>query len=158
MLINFIKTEVFKENREKKYNRDLWIGIAGTVRNKVTTIDVSKEYENRFTLEHFLKLSMDKMQSSNPKKDEDFMLMTWVAYHALYKNADLLNEINIRPWRNKKTIQAKSPSNIFRAASISDVLIKYIQRELKKGIPGKRNIRKSFTSKKNQSTLDKDRN
>ena len=63
---------------------------------------------------------MDKMQSSDPKKDEDFMLMTGVAYHALYKSADLLDEINIRPWENKKTIKAKSPSNIFRAASISD--------------------------------------
>ena len=55
---------------------------------------------------------MDKIQSSDPKKDEDFMLMTGVAYHALCKSADLLDEINIRPWENKKTIKVKSPSNI----------------------------------------------
>ena len=49
------------------------------------------------------------------------MMMIGVSYHVLCKSADLLHEINIRPWDNKKTIKAKSPSNIFRAASISDV-------------------------------------
>ena len=101
---------------------------------------------------------MDKMQSSDPKKDEDFMLMTGVAYHALCKSADLLDEINIRPWENKKTIKAKSPSNIFRAASISDVFDQVYTGEIKKrGIPDERNIRKSFTSKQNQPIMRKAR-
>ena len=77
---------------------------------------------------------MDKMQSSDPKKDEDFMLMTGVAYHVLCKSADLLDEINIRPWENKKTIKAKSPSNIFRAASISDVFDQVYIGEINKRI------------------------
>ena len=51
------------------------------------------------------KLSMDKMQSSGPKKDEDFMLMTGVTYHVLCKRAYLLDEINIRPWENKKQLK-----------------------------------------------------
>ena len=64
----------------------LWIGIAGKARNKVTTIDGLKEYADRFDFEHFFKFSkskllMDKIQSSDSKKDEDFMLMTGVAYH-----------------------------------------------------------------------------
>ena len=42
--INFIRAEVFKENGEKKYDRDLWIGIAGKARNKFTIIDVLKQY------------------------------------------------------------------------------------------------------------------
>ena len=161
--INFIRAEVFKENGEKKYDRDLWIGIAGKARNKVTTIDGFKEYAERFDLEHFFKFSkskllMDKMRSSDPKKDEDFMLMTGVAYHALCKSADLLDEINIRPWENKKTIKVKSPSNIFRAASISDVFDKVHTGEIKKrGIPDERNIRKSFTSKQNQPIMRKAR-
>ena len=101
---------------------------------------------------------MDKMQSSDPKKDEDFMLMTGVAYHVLCKSADLLDEINIRPWENKKTIKAKSPSNIFRAASISDVFDQVYTGEIKKrGIPDERNIRKSFTSKQNQPIMRKAR-
>ena len=99
---------------------------------------------------------MDKMQSSDPKKDEDFMLMTGLAYHALCKSAELLDEINIRPWENKKTIRAKSPSNIFRAASISDVFDQVYTGEIKKrGRPDERNIRKSFTSKQNQPILRK---
>ena len=54
-----------------------------------------------------LKLLMDKMQPSDPKKDEDFMLLTGVSYHALCKSADLLDEINIRPWENKNNNQGK---------------------------------------------------
>ena len=159
--INFIRAEVFKENGEKKYDRDLWIGVAGKSRDKVTTINGFKEYADRFDLEHFFKFSkskllMDKMQSSDPKKDEDFMLMTGVAYNVLCKSADLLDEINIRPWENKKTIKAKSPSNIFRAASISDVFDQIYTGEIKKrGIPDERNIRKSFTSKQNQPIMRK---
>ena len=116
-------------------------------------MDGFKEYADRFDLEHFFKFSkskllMDKMQSSDPNKDEDFMLMTGVAYHVLCKSADLLDEINIRPWENKKTIKAKSPSNIFRAASISDIFDQVYTGEIKKrGMPDERNIRKSFTSK-----------
>ena len=40
---------------------------------------------------------------------------------ATRKSADLLDEINIKLQENKKTIKAKSPSNIFRAASISNI-------------------------------------
>ena len=161
--INFIRAEVFNENGEKKYDRDLWIGVAGKARDKVTTMDGFKEYADRFDLEHFFKFSkskllMDKMQSSDPKKDEDFMLMTGVAYHVLCKSTDLLDEINTRPWENKKTIKAKSPSNIFRAASISDVFDQVYTGEIKKrGIPDERNIRKSFTSKQNKPIMRKAR-
>ena len=134
----------------RKYDRDLWIGVAGKARDKVTAIDGFKGYTDRFDLEHFFKFSkskllMDKMKSSDPKKDEDFMLMTGVAYHALYKSADLLDEINIRPWENKKTIKTKSPSNILRAASISNVFDQvYTWKMKKRGVPDERNIRKSF--------------
>ena len=52
--INFLRAEVFKENGDKKYNRDLWIGVVGKARDKVTTIDAFKEYDDRFDFEHFL--------------------------------------------------------------------------------------------------------
>ena len=80
--------------------------------------------------------------------------MSGVAYHALCKSADLLDEINIRHSKNKKTTKAKSPSNIFRAASISDIFDQVYTGEIKKkGIPDERNIRKSFTSKQNQPIM-----
>ena len=101
---------------------------------------------------------MYKMRASDPKKDEDLMWITGVAYHALCKSADLLDEINIRPWENKKTIKVKSPSNIFRTASISDVFDQVYTGEIKKrGIPDERNIRKSFTSKQNKPIMRKAR-
>ena len=98
--INFIRAEFFKKNGEKKYNRDLLIEIAVKVRNKVTTDDF-KKCAYRLDLKHFfkfskLKLLMDTMKFSNSKKDEDFILMTGVFYYALWKSADLLDEINIK--------------------------------------------------------------
>ena len=64
----------------------------------------------------------------------------------------------VRPWENKKTIKAKSPSNIFRAVSVSDVFDQIYTGEIKKrGIPDDRNIRKSFTSKQNQPIMSKAR-
>ena len=53
ILINFIRAEVFKENGEKKYDRDLWIGVAGKARDKVTTMNGFKEYADRFDFERF---------------------------------------------------------------------------------------------------------
>ena len=52
--------------------------------------------------------------------------------NALCKSADLLDKINIRPWENKKTIKAKSPSNIFRAAPISQISDQVYTGEIKK--------------------------
>ena len=85
-----------------------------------------KEYANRFDLEHFLKffkskLLVDKMQSFDPKKDENYILITRIAYHTLCKSADLLNKLNINTRRNAKPIKTKSSSNIFKPLSISDV-------------------------------------
>ena len=93
---------------------------------------------------------MDKIQSSNQKKDEDFMLMTGIAHHAWCKSADLLYEIDIKRWENQKIIKAKSPSNIFRGVSISDIFDQVYTEEIKKrGLADERNISKSFTSKQN---------
>ena len=149
----------FSMRMVKKYDRDLWIGVAGKVRDKVTTMNGFKGYADRCNLKHFFKFSkskllMDKMQSSDLKQNEDFMLMTGVSYHALCKSAGLLNQINIRAWESKKAIKVKSPSNIFRAASISDIFDQVYTGEIKKkGIPDERNIRKSFTSKQNQPIM-----
>ena len=146
--INFIGAAIFKENGEKKYDRNLWTGVAGKSRDKVTTMNGFKEYVDRFYLEHFFKFSKsklftDKMQSSDPKKDENYMLITGIAYHALCKSAALLNEINIRTWENKKTITTKSSSNILRSASMSDVFDQVYTGEIKKSdILYERNIKK----------------
>jgi hypothetical protein len=161
--INFVRVEIFKENGERKYDRDLWIGISGKARAKVSMKDAYYEYKDRFNLEHYFKFSkskflMDKLQSSDPKKDEDFMMFGAISYHVLCKSADLLDNIQIRPWENKKKMNVKSPSNTFRAASVRGVFDEVYQDDIKqRGVPDKRNIRKSFKSKANQPILKKAR-
>jgi hypothetical protein len=161
--INFVRVEVFKETGERKYDRDLWIGVSGKARGKVTMKAAYYEYKDRFDIEHYFKFSkskllMDKFQSSDPKKDEDFMLFGAISYHVLCKAADLLDDIQVRPWENKKKMNVKSPSNIFRAASISGVFDEVYQSDIKRrGVPDERNIRKSFESKANQPIMKKAR-
>lgn len=161
--INFVRVEIFKENGEKKYDRDLWIGVSGKARDKVTIRCAYYEYKGRFDLEHFFKFSkskllMDKFQSSDPKRDEDFMMFASISYHILCKSSELLNDIQIRKWENKERINLKSPSSIFRAASASGVFDEVYLSDIKKrGVPDKRNIRKSFVSKPNQPIMRKAR-
>ena len=99
---------------------------------------------------------MDKFQSSDPARDEDFMMFSAIAYHILCKCSDLLKEYQIRPWKNKKRLNLKSPSNIYRAASYSGIFDNIYQHDLKKrGIPDKRNIRKIFAKKENKPIMRK---
>lgn len=161
--MNFVKVEIFKENGEKKYNRDLWIIVLGEARAKVTLKDVYYEYKDRFDIEHLLKfgkskLLMDKFQSSDPKRDEDFMMFGAISYHILCKASELLDDVQTRPWENKKTLNTKSPSSIFRAASTSDIFDEVYQSDIKqRGIPNEKNIRKSFVSKANKPIMRKAR-
>ena len=91
-------------------------------------------------------------------KNEDCMLMAGVAYHVLCKSDDLLDDINIRTYENKKTIKANLPSNIFSSASISDIFDQvYIGHIKIRCIPDERNIKKSFISRKNQLIIHKSR-
>ena len=80
--------------------------------------DAYYEYKDRFDLEHYFrsirsksKLLMDKCQSSDPKKDDDFML--WfgaISYHILcLVSADLLDDIQIRhlgKYRSKMSVKS----------------------------------------------------
>lgn len=59
---------------------------------------------------------------------------------------------------NKKKMNVKSLSNIFRAASIRGVFDEVYQSDIKRrGIPDERNVRKSFESKANQPIMKKAR-
>ena len=159
--VNFVKVEILKESGERKYDRDLWIEVVGKKKDEISPRDVYLHYKSRFDIEHFLKfgkskLLMDKFQSSDPARDEDFMMFGAIAYHILCKCSDLLEEYQIRPWENKEKLNLKSPSNIYRAASYSGIFDNIYQDDLKKrGIPDERNIRKSFAKKENKPIMRK---
>ena len=159
--VNFVKVEILKENDQRKYDRNLWIEVVGKKKDELSPRDVYLHYKNRFDIEHFLKfgkskLLMDKFQSSDPERDEDFMMFGAIAYHILCKCSDILKEYQIRPWENKEGLNLKSPSNIYRAASYSGMFDNIYQDDLKKlGIPDERNIRKSFAKKENKPIMRK---
>ena len=128
--------------------------MVGKKKDEISPKDVYLHYKSRFDIEHFLKfgkskLLMDKFQSSDAARDEDFMMFSAIAYHILCKCSDLLKGYQIRPWENKKRLNLKSPSNIYRAASYSGIFDNIYQHDLKKrGIPDKRNIKKNLCQKR----------
>jgi hypothetical protein len=159
--INFVKVEILKENGERKYDRDLWIEVIGKKKADISPINVYLYYKGRFDVEHLFKfgkskLLMDKFESSDPKRDEDFMMFGAIAYHVLCKCSEILKECQIRPWENKEKVDLKSPSTIYRAASFSGIFDNIYQDDLKKrGIPDERNIRKIFAKKENKPIMRK---
>ena len=128
------KVEILKGNGQRKYDRDLWIEVVGKKKDEISPRDVYLHYKSRFDIEHFLKfgkskLLMDKFRSSNPARDEDFMMFSAISYHILCKCSDLLKEYQIRPWENRERLNLKSPSNIYRAVSSIAVCIDYIYQD-----------------------------
>ena len=88
---------------------------------------------------------MDKLQSTNPNRDEDFMLFGMIAYHVLYRSNDLLQNLQIRKWESEKKVNFKSPWQTYRAAANSSIFDEaYDDNFKKRGIPTDRNIRKRF--------------
>ncbi len=159
--MNFVKVEVFNENGVRKYGRDLWLNIAGDRKDEISLKQAYYYYKNRFDIEHYFKfgkskLLMDKLQSINPNRDEDFMLFGMIAYHILYRSNDLLQNLQIRKWENKKKVNFKSPWQTYRAAANSGIFDKAYNDNLKKrGIPTDKNIRKKFVTIEKQAILRK---
>lgn len=150
--MNFVKVEVYNENGTRKYARDLWLEVVGERRNEISLVQAYLQYKGRFDIEHLFKfgkskLLMDKFQTTNPQKDEDFMLFGIIAYHLLHYSRNLLHNTRLRKWENKRKVNLNSPCQVYRAAAESNLFDRLDSSTLKKrGIPTRKNIRKIFTS------------
>ena len=158
---NFVRVEVYKEDGTKKYNRDLWLEVVGDKKDELSLEDVYLAYKSRFDIEHFFKfgkskLLMDKLQTTDPEKEEDFILFGMIAYHLLYYCKALLNDVTLRKWERKKRGNANSPWRVYRAAANGNIFDLIENMPLKKiGIPTNKNIRKNFTRSNNQPIVRK---
>lgn len=123
---DFVCIEVFKEDGTRKYDRNLWLEVVGDKKEELSLEDIYCAYKQRFNIEHFFKfgkskLLMDKLQTTDPKKEEDFMLFGMIAYHLLYYCKLLLNDDKLRKWDNKKRTNLNSPWRVYRAAANSNI-------------------------------------
>lgn len=161
LAMNFVKVEVLNEDGTRKYNRDLWLNIAGTRKDEILPKEAYYHYKNRFDIEHYFKfgkskLLMNKLQSTNPNRDEDFMLIGMIAYHVLYRSSELLQNLQIRKWENKTKVDFKSPWQTYRAAANSNIFEEACNSNVKKrGVPTDKNIRKNFATSEKQAILRK---
>ena len=162
VLANFLRVQVYNKDGSRKYPKDLWVQIVGKRKDELTPKQAYMEYKDRFNIEFFFKfgkskLLMDKFQTTDPNRAEDFIMFGMISYNTLYYLKDLLDPAFLRKWENKKDKNKKSPSRIFRALSNSDILDNIDQAVLKKrGIPNEKNIRKFFHSSENQPIIHKD--
>ena len=153
---NFIKVEVFGKDGNKKYKRDLVLCVSGKNKDKISAKQAYLYYKQRFDIEHFFKfgktkLLMNKFQTNDPDRDEDFMMFISLAYNILYHAKNEIQNLKLtpwaRPWDKKQTdIQNLSPAQVYR--SITQIIPDNIVNSVKtRGIPTEKNIRKSYTIK-----------
>ena len=156
---NFLRVEVYKEDGTKKYSRDLWLEVAGKRKDELTPKHAYLEYKDRFDIEHLFKfqkskLLIDKFQTTDPNKAEDFILFGMIVYHMLYYCQNLLNICSLRKWENKNIPCSKSPWKVFREAAMSNIFDEVDTTAVKKrGIPTEKNIRKTYRISENQPII-----
>jgi len=149
--LNFIQVKVLYASGNRKYHRDLWLCVSGQQKDKISGKEVYEYYRKRFDIEHFFKfgkskLLMDKFQTNDPNKDEDYMLFVMLAYNILYHAQSSVKAKKVRAWDKKINSNMLSPSEVYRSMpqiSLEEILKKSISR----GIPDHRNIRNNHQVK-----------
>ena len=149
--MNFIKVEVYNLDGAKVYKNNLWLCVAGEKRGLLSAKEVYELYKKRFDIEHFFKfgkskLRMNKFQTINPDKEEDFLMFTMLAYHFLYQIKDIPQQKISCKWYPKKNVDAAiTPASIYRSApTIFSNFTNLTNPAIKRGIPNKKNIRRKF--------------
>jgi hypothetical protein len=149
--MNFIKVEVYNLEETKVYKNDLWLCVSGKKRGSLSAKKVYELYKTRFDIEHFFKfgkskLRMDKFQTINPDKEEDFLMFVMLSYHFLYQIKDTTKQEISSKWYPKKDVDnAITPAEAYRAApTITSNFTNITNPAIKRGIPNKKNIRRNF--------------
>jgi len=149
--MNFIKVELLDEQGNKKYKRDLWLCVSGQLKYQISGKEAYQCYKQRFDIEHFFKfgkskLLMNKFQTGEPDRDEDYMLFVMLAYNILYHAKSSVNAIKTRAWDKKIITDELSPSQIYR--SMSQISFdEIVDNVISRGIPSEQNIRKDHAIK-----------
>ena len=132
--VNYVKAEVYDiDNR--LYKHDLLICVSGKHRDLLCAKSVYEYYKSRF----------DKLQTTNP--DGDYCLFTAIAYNHIYHLKDYIQTVKDYDWHKSKN-KNKTPSIVYRSISALEDRFNDITLPPKvRGIPDKRNRRKSFTKK-----------
>ena len=158
--VNYVKVEVYDLEGNKIYNNDLLICVSGKHRNELSPREVYDYYKSRFDIEHFFKfakskLRFDKFQTTAPELDEDYCMFAMIAYNHLYHLKDYASLTKEYDWYKSKG-RNSTPSLVYRSISeLKNNFKNIIKSPKQRGIPGHRNIRKSFTKKPNAPVISK---
>ncbi|WP_342225284.1 transposase [Rickettsia endosymbiont of Urophora cardui] len=149
--LNFIQVKVLDASGNRKYNRDLWLCVSGQQKDKISGKEVYEYYRQRFDIEHFFKfgkskLLMDKFQTNDPNKDEDYMLFVMLAYNILYHAQSSVKARKVRAWDKKINSNMLSPSEVYRSMP-QIALEEILEKSVSRGIPDHRNIRNNHQVK-----------
>lgn len=92
------------------------------------------------------KLLMDKFQTNDPNKDEDYMLFVMLAYNILYHAQSSVKARKVRAWDKKINSNMLSPSEVYRSMP-QIALEEILEKSISRGIPDHRNIRNNHQVK-----------
>ena len=158
--VNYVKAEVYDLEGNKVYKNDLWLCVSGKKRHVLTPREVYDYYKSRFDIEHFFKFAkskmrFDKLQTTNPERDEDYCMFVTLAYNHLYHLKNHVNVTRQYDWYSKKR-DTSTPAAIYGSLfGIQHNFHNITEPVMTRGIPDERNVRQSFVTQPNSPVIKK---
>lgn len=84
-----IQIQVKDQNEKTVFKRPLWLGVFGSRKEEISSVQAYQHYTSRYDIEHFFRfgkrnLMMDAHQTPDVKHEEDWWQLCLVAYAQLY--------------------------------------------------------------------------
>ena len=158
--VNYVKVEVYDLEGSRVYKNDLWLCVSGKKRHLLKAQEVYDYYKSRFDIEHFFKFAkskmrFDKLQTTNPKIDEDYCMFVMLSYNHLYHLKDYAGVATRYDWYSRK-LEDPTPSTTYRSLSeIKHSFHDIVKPAIVRGIPDERSVRKLFVKQANCPVIKK---
>lgn len=158
--VNYVKVEVYDLKGSRVYKNDLWLCVSGKKRHLLKAQEVYDYYKSRFDIEHFFKFAkskmrFDKLQTTNPKIDEDYCMFVMLSYNHLYHLKDYAGVATRYDWYSRK-LEDPTPSTTYRSLSeIKHSFHDIVKPAIVRGIPDERSVRKLFVKQANCPVIKK---
>ncbi|ASG67528.1 hypothetical protein CDV26_03180 [Francisella halioticida] len=103
---DIVKVQVFKDNGDPVYYKNMWLMLAGKDRGKLTSFEIFSRYSSRFNIEHFFRFSKQHLLLGKYETPDTPTLDIWnqvsvLAYINSLACASLLDTDLLHPWQKQ---------------------------------------------------------
>ncbi|ASG67619.1 hypothetical protein CDV26_03720 [Francisella halioticida] len=121
---DIVKVQVFKDNGDPVYYKNMWLMLAGKDRGKLTSFKIFSRYSSRFNIEHFFRFSKQHLLLGKYETPDTPTLDIWnqvsvLAYINSLACASLLDTDLLHPWQKqmRKNNSISTPYQVQRNLS-----------------------------------------